>query len=233
MPKSSRANDTPSSLQAVITSETWPRSCSALLSSTSSSRLDGLTPGCAAIRAFRRSKKFGSSNCCPAILTLTGISSPSACQLSICVNAVWMTHSPSSIARGFPSMMGRNCAGGSRPPVGCLPADQRFCSQHLAGAHVDFGLVVEHKFVCVQGVTDSFDVLVVSAHAAVLARIKDVVSDSCLALLPGTSPGRLGAGVVPHPHPRAAERTLPRCWLKHAGSFHPVPPDQPRHSASG
>ena len=73
-------------------------------------------------------------------------------------------------------MIGRNCAGGSRPPVGCLPADQRFCSQHLAGAHVDFGLVVEHKFVCVQGVTDSFDVLVVSAHAAILARIKNVVS---------------------------------------------------------
>ncbi len=53
-----------------------------------------------------------------------------------------------------------------------LPPNQGFRADHLAGAHVDFGLVIQDKLPGRQGLANMLDILVASADDLVLAGVE-------------------------------------------------------------
>ena len=93
---------------------------------------------------------------------------------------------------------------------GVLPADQGLCADHLAGAQIDLGLVVQHQLVLGQGLTDALQAFMVAAHMAILLGIKDMaaVLAQQLGLVHGliglaqqlVGVHRIGLRVGGHPH---------------------------------
>ena len=57
-----------------------------------------------------------------------------------------------------------------------LPADQGLGTDHRAGAHVDFGLVMQQQFAMGHGVVNACQAFMVAAHTAVLFGIKHAVA---------------------------------------------------------
>jgi hypothetical protein len=124
------------------------------------------------------------------MFTLTGTSRPWLFQV-----AIWLqgrgNHPVADLqADGMVVHRGQKSRRGQQTPLRMLPADQGLCTDHLAGAHVDLGLVVQDKLVRCQRLVQARHFLALRFDGRVAFHIEQVVA--VLARLFGLVHGLVG-----------------------------------------